>query len=316
MNVQGGDAGVGRLRAFASRVVERLGGIGAVRTMRATLAVFDAAGGGLVAGGLAYAALVALLPGLLLALSGVGLVVHDTATRDRLVATIGDAVPPLASLARLALEQVSTGAVPTGILALLVLLWGSSRFYAALDNAFARIFNEAPRRNGIERSIRGLLVTVLFVALPLGALVVGSVVSWVLDLAPGAVNVSGVGRAAWRVVLPLVSIVLYVAVTALVYRFVPAGGVPAAAFRRPAIVAGLALGVFTQVFTFVAPRLVGVATLYGTFVAAFALLAWLSIAFNVLLLGGAWARVRARALGDAAVRGADPSGPAGSSARG
>jgi uncharacterized BrkB/YihY/UPF0761 family membrane protein len=45
---------------------------------------------------------------------------------------------------------------------------------------------------------------------------------------------------------------------------------------------------------FVAPRLVGVAAIYGTFVAAFALLAWLSIAFNLLLLGAAWTDVRVR----------------------
>ena len=310
MNDRGGDAGVHRLRAIALRVMERVGGLPAVRTLGATLAVFDAAGGGLIAGGLAYAALVALLPGLLLALSAVGFIVGDSAIRDRLVAAIGGAVPPLESLARLALEQVSAGAFPTGILAVVALLWGSSRFYAALDNAFARIFHEAPRRNEIDRSIRGLILTALFVALPLAALVIGSIVSWVLDLAPGGVAIGGIGRTALQVVSPLGSILMFVGGTALVYRFVPAGGLPAAAYLRPAVVVGLALAAFTQAFTIVAPRLVGAAALYGAFVAAIAVLAWLSIGFNLLLLGGAWARVRAMS-GPAVAPAADAPGRAG-----
>ena len=70
--------------------------------------------------------------------------------------------------------------------------------------------------------------------------------------------------------------------------------VPWRSLRLPAAVVGLALAVFTQVYAFVAPRLVGVAAVYGAFVALFALLAWLSTAFNLLLLGAAWTDVRKR----------------------
>ena len=58
-----------------SDVAGRLGGVPAVRTLAAMLEAYDRAGGGLVAGGLAYAALIALLPGLLLVLSVFGLFV-------------------------------------------------------------------------------------------------------------------------------------------------------------------------------------------------------------------------------------------------
>ena len=57
---------VDRTRALATRVVETLGGIPAVRTLVATLEVYDRAGGGLTAAGLAYSALIALVPGALL----------------------------------------------------------------------------------------------------------------------------------------------------------------------------------------------------------------------------------------------------------
>lgn len=277
-----------------------------MRTLAATLAVFDHAGGGLVAGGLAYAALVALLPGLLLVLSVVGLVINDPAVRDQIVVNIGGAVPPLEGIARIALEQVAAGAVPSGVVAIVGLLWGASRFYSALDGAFARIFRSARKRGEIERTIRGLVVTALFVALPVAAVLVGSTASWLIDLAPRPLDIGGAGRVAWTVAPPALSVLLFVAIAALVYRFVPARRLPARAYGWPAVVAGVVLAAFTQVFTFLAPRLVGAAALYGTFVAGFALLAWLSMGFNVLLLGGAWTRVRALAGSNPAARPADP----------
>jgi uncharacterized BrkB/YihY/UPF0761 family membrane protein len=38
------------------------------------------------------------------------------------------------------------------------------------------------------------------------------------------------------------------------------------------------------------------AAVYGTFVAFFAILAWLAISFNVLLFGACWTRVREQGL--------------------
>jgi membrane protein len=298
MSEPGGDeAGIHRrLRAMAERIVARIGGVPAVQTLLATLTVYDRAGGGLVAGGLAYAALVALLPGLLLVLSVIGILVNDPAVREDIVEMIGTAVPPLEDLVRIALDAVSTGAVPTGIVAFLGLLWGSSRFYAALDYAFARIFHNAPQRNEIARSLRGLVVTVLFVVVPIAAVILTSAVTWLLDLAPDELALGTLEGLFWRVASPLGSVVLFVGATALVYRFVPGERVPARAYRRPALLVGLALAAFTQLFAFIAPLMFRVTAVYGTIVAAFVLLAWLSIAFNALLFGGSWTWVRAAAL--------------------
>ena len=89
---------------------------------------------------------------------------------------------------------------------------------------------------------------------------------------------------------------LFVVATVMVYRFVPAQRVPAQAWRRPAIVIGLLLAGFTQLFAIFAPLMLRTAALYGAIVAVFALLVWLSIGFNMLLIGAAWTRVRALAL--------------------
>jgi membrane protein len=261
--------------------------------LRAVLDVYDAAGGGLLAGGLAYAALVAVLPGLLLGLSVVGLVVGSPAERERIVAFIAQALPPLEDVARSALDQVSARAVPTGVLAIAGLVWGSSRFYSSLDVAFARVFQDARQRNTLERIARGVVVTALFVVLPVVVLTFGTVAGWLLDVAPGGSEVGGIARVVVSAVSPLGSLGLFFVGTALVLRFVPARRVPTRALLVPAMIAAVVLAAFTQAFTFIAPRLVGVAALYGAFVAVFAVLAWLSVGFNVLLLGASWTRVRA-----------------------
>ena len=282
-----------RWRDLATKVVEVVGGIPAVRTLLATLEVYDRAGGGLVAGGLAYSALIALVPGALLVASAIGLFITDPATQEQIIDFIASAVPPLEPIVRTALESVAAGAVPTTILALLGLLWGSSRFYAALDYAFSKVFPGRQQRNEVVRTLRGLLVTFLFVGLPIAALVVGLIASWVVDLAPESALVQGAGRTLVQLASPILSFLLFVGVVSAVYRFVPSEPVPVRAFLRPAILVGVALAGFTQLFTFIAPRMMGFAALFGTFVAVFALLAWMSISFNVLLLGASWTRVRA-----------------------
>ncbi|HEU0244995.1 MAG TPA: YihY/virulence factor BrkB family protein [Candidatus Limnocylindrales bacterium] len=292
-----------RLRALATRIAETVGGIPAVRTLMATLEVYDRAGGGLMAGGLAYSALFALVPGALLAASVIGLFIADPATQERIVEFIARTVPPLEEVVRTALETVAAGAVPTTVIALVGLVWGSSRFYASLDYAFSRVFHGQPRRNEVVRTVRGLLVTFLFVGLPIALLLVGSIASWFVDLAPDAEIVAGIGRTLLQVASPLGSFLLFVLVVSLVYRYVPPERTPVHAFLRPAILVGIALAGFTQLFTFIAPRMVGYAALFGALVAVFGLLLWMQISFNLLLLGASWSRVRA-------VANAQPGAPA------
>lgn len=282
------------LRALAARVVDRVGGHPATARLMAVLESFDRAGGGLVAGGLAYAALIAILPMILLVMSIVGLVVSSPADQERIVAAIARVLPPLEDLARSAFEQVATGAVPTGIIAIIGLLWGSSRFYSAIDTAFSRIYSDAPRRDPIRQSIRGLLVTGILVIAPVALITAGSIVAWLIDVAPGGGEVQGLARALRDLASPVGTLVVFTAGTALCYRYVPSRRVPWRALLLPAILVGLVLAVFTQLFTLIAPRLVGAAALYGTFVALFGLLAWLSIGFNILMFGAAWAEVRER----------------------
>lgn len=279
---------------LAGQVVERLGGHPAVVRLQAIMDTYDRGGGGLVASGLAYTSLLALLPGFLLVLSCVGYIVRDPAVQEQIVAAVAHALPPLEDLAKLALTGVSTNAVPSGIFAVVTLLWGSSRFYANLDTAFSHIFIGAPRRNPVIQSVRGIVLTVVLILVPVALVTIGSVASWLGQFAPEGFDVGRVLGVILDLASPIGSLVAFVVAVALCYRYVPSEHVPWRAIRLPAAAIGLVLAVFTQLYVFIAPRLMGLWAVYGTALAVFGLLAWLSIAFNVLLVGAAWTEVRAR----------------------
>jgi uncharacterized BrkB/YihY/UPF0761 family membrane protein len=160
----------------------------------------------------------------------------------------------------------------------------------ALDYAIARIFRQAKQRNEIVRTVRGVLLTLLLVAFPIMVVFAGSVVQALLDLIPDANTRTGIANLVVRLAAPVATFALFVVATVMVYRNVPAENVPASAWRRPALVVGLLLAAFTQVFAFIAPLMTRISALYGAIVAVFALLAWLSIGFNMLLIGAAWTR--------------------------
>ena len=146
------------------------------------------------------------------------------------------------------------------------------------------------------RTLRGLLLATLLVAFPIAIVFAGAAAQTLLERLPDSGTGGTIAGIVVQLATPVGSILLFVLATVLVYRFVPAVPVPARAWRRPAIVVGLLLAGFTQLYALLAPLLLRTAALYGAIVAVFALLAWLAIGFNMLLIGGAWTRVRAMAL--------------------
>ncbi|MCL6641185.1 MAG: YihY/virulence factor BrkB family protein [Candidatus Rokubacteria bacterium] len=98
------------------------------------------------------------------------------------------------------------------------------------------------------------------------------------------------------------------AVAAAVYRWVQTRQVPWTALFPPAVAAGLATTVVSQLFAILAPRLIGVGVLVGASVGVLAALLWLGIVFQVLLLGAAWTHWRVAGQEDA---GAAETGEAG-----
>jgi YihY family inner membrane protein len=273
-------------RAILARIMEQP----LVAAIRAPLDVYGRAAGGLLAQGLAFSALFALMPTLLLVLGLVGWAAGDPAARERISATLIAAVPPLAELTRDSLEALSHGAALTSIVGAIGVVWTASRFYASLDIAMARIFSDEPERSSVARTARGFVAVALMVGLIGGFLVVSSVA---LGLhATAASRAAPVEFVAAVLDSPVALLGVAGLIVLLVYRRVPPRTPSWRAATIPAMAAGATIVVLSRAFVLLVPRLIGVAALAGSLASAFATLAWLSLDFQVLLLGAAWVRVR------------------------
>jgi YihY family inner membrane protein len=259
---------------------------------RAVIDGYGAAAGGLLANGLAFAALFAALPMLLLVLGITGFVARDPAYQRELVAQLAIAFPPLRELLDDVLVAIADGAGASSVVGVVGLVWAVSQFYATLDTAFARIFSSVPERDMAVRTLRGFAWVLLLVGVVVSAVVLASAAS-LLDAAlpsrlPIASTVARVLRS------PPAILGLAVLVVAVAYRVLPPRAPSWRTILFPAVVVGFAITLLTQAFGLLSPVLVRSAALVGSLAAAFIALAWLSFTFQALLLGASWVRVRSR----------------------
>jgi YihY family inner membrane protein len=261
-----------------------------VAELRAVLDVYARAPGGLLANGLAFAALFAAFPIALVTLGVAGLLVHDPTVQAQLARAIGALLPPLRDLVDAALAALSDGAAATSVVGVVGLVWTVSQFYVTLDVAFARMFEDRGRRDPFRRAARGFVWVAGLVGIVVALVIGGSLAAAAEAFLPA----SSSALAAFDRIVSSVPVITAVGVltVAIVYRVVP-GRAPAwRAVWPPAVLAGVGIVVLSQLFLFVAPRLVGAALVAGSLATAFITLAWLSFTFQLLLLGAAWVRVR------------------------
>jgi membrane protein len=255
------------------------------------LDIYGRAAGGLLANGLAFAALFAAIPTTLLIL-GVGgwITAGNPEASARLSNALIEAFPPLTELINGAVDAMAQGAALTSLLGVIGVVWTVSQLYGALDVAFARIFAEAPERDMVRRTARGLLV-VLLIGLAIVAFVVLVSLAGLIDaFVPGEVPLARLTISVVRSIPFLALIASFVVL--ITYHELPSNAPRWRSALLPAIVVGIVIVVLSQVFVALVPRLVGVAAIAGSVASAFIALAWLSFTFQALLYGAAWVRVR------------------------
>lgn len=261
-----------------------------VAYVRAVLDTYGRAAGGLLANGLAFAALFATIPTALVVLGLAGLLVGDPDLQEALADALASAFPPLADLIDGAMSALVAGAAVTSIIGVIGLIWTVSQFYVALDVAFSRIFSGQVERDGLRRTARGFVSVAALLGLVLVVIVIGALLAAGVSLVPDAMPVPSdlSGRlTSWPILMAFAIGTLFVA-----YRILPPEPPGWRAIRAPAVVVGVIIVALSQLFVFLAPRLVGVAALAGSLATAFIALAWLSFTFQALLYGAAWVRVR------------------------
>ena len=261
-----------------------------VARVMAVLDTYGRAAGGLLANGLAFSTLFAAIPTTLLVLGLAGWFANNTEIRNTVSEALINAFPPLEDLIEAALDAISQGAAAASILGVIGLIWTVSQLYGALDVAFARIFADIPERDIVRRTTRGFLVVGLLAVFIMGFVIAATLATAiqsqeVVDLPVVSALAGMVGSTPFLMAVAIVAVVI-------VYRTLPPRAPSWWATIVPAVVVGIAIVVLTQVFTFLVPRLVGVAALAGSLASAFIALAWLSFSYQILLYGAAWVRVR------------------------
>ena len=271
-------------------LIERVRGLPQVVDLLAVLDVYGRAAGGLLASGLAFAALFAAVPTVLLVLGLTGLLLDDPAFQVRIVDGLTELFPPLEPLFADLLATVTSGAAATSILGLIGLVWAVSQFYVTLDTAFARIFVREPERDPLRRTARGFLWVAVILGLVLALVATTATLRVLGTLLPA--EYGGATGLSDALAFPPVAFVLATGVVAVAFRVLPPRAPAWQAVLPPAILVAAAVTLLTLAFARLAPLLVGAAAVAGSLAAAFIALAWLSFSFQALLVGASWVAVR------------------------
>ncbi len=228
----------------------------------------------------------------MLLLAGVvGLLFADPVERAKAVAVVVGVLPPLRELIEAVLAEAADAAAPVSIIGGVILIYGTSRFVVAFEDAMARVMGGDRRRGFLISNLAALGAVVLMIlAIVLSTILSGALAFINVGVQDGVLRVLGDAVAIALLLLP---IAVTIGAVMLVYRIVPIPSPPWRAVIVPGVAAGLALTILASVFVFVAPRLIGAAAFIGSLATAFAALAWLSLSFQALMFGAAWVRDRA-----------------------
>jgi membrane protein len=241
-------------------------------------------GATLFAAALAFGTMFAFIPLVLLVSGVIGWLIEDPAQRASLLDQLISYVPPLADFFRSSLEGAVAGRGALSIIGLIGLLWGASAFYGVLDEVMRRIFSGGGLRNEFSRRIRGFATIVILLLVIVGTVSLGGL--WAtLDELVGELSV-------WRYAAPLLSLVVMVLIALVVYLVVPTAPPSLRAAFWPAVAAGFGIGLLTNLFSLLAPLLIGGMAGFGVIATVFGALVWLNFSYQILLFGAAWARVR------------------------
>jgi YihY family inner membrane protein len=246
--------------------------------------VANQAGATLFASALAYSTMFALIPIVLLLAGVLGWLIDDPIQRQALLNQLIGYFPPLEQFFNASLNGVVAARGALSIVGVIGLLWGASSFSGGLDEVFRRIFIGGGARGELDRRVRGVVTVLVLVLVVVGTVVLSGVWAF-LDQLVGSLAI-------WRYVVPLLALAIFIVVVMAIYILVPTAPPSLRAALAPAIVAGVGIGLLTNLFSVLAPLLIGGLSGFGVIATAFGLLIWLNLGYQILLYGAAWARLR------------------------
>jgi membrane protein len=264
-------------------------GSGRVIRARAVIDRYNAHGGGLLAAGIAYNTLFALIPMALFGGAVLGFFVTDPVGLAKVKSALVEWAPPLASVLDEILGGLATASPSLSIIGLVGMAWGATRLFASLEMGIGAMFAEAPQRGIVARTLRRVASVLVVGGIVVAVFLSTSVASFVSELGLIGGDAAGLGVILLLLGLPIVVSALALAI---VYRVLPPVRPRLAAFFLPSVTIGIGLVVLTRLFAVIAPRALGANFVYGTLGAIFVALFWLGLAYSMILIGAAWVRER------------------------
>jgi membrane protein len=269
-------------------VTTRIVGIPRVALARRVVDRFNAADGGLLAAGVAYNSVLALIPIGIVATGFAGLVLNDAKSRADMIRSITAFLPPLAGVVDEIVGGLSKASPSLSVVGLLLAAWGTSRLFASLESAIARMDAGGARRSLVRRTARRLGSIAVLAGIVIAALLATPALAIAVEM-----TASGPAHTLLDLLLAVFPPVLAGIALGAVYRVIPLPRPSWRAIGPPALVGAVTLVILTRVFVFVAPRVFGANLVYGTLGAILIGLTWLDLVFTVVLLGAAWVLERA-----------------------
>jgi membrane protein len=241
---------------------------------------------GILAGGIAYAAFLALFPALIAGISLFGIVADpETIARQTngLLVALPESAQPLLRDQITSLAATSGGALGFGfVLSILLAIWSASGGTTSLISAVNIAYDEEESRNFLKLRGTALLLTlgaIVFMLLTLGLVAVVPAVLNALELGT-LINV-GVEIVRWTLLVVLIVVALGV-----VYRVAPDRDAPQ--FKWTSVGASVAAVLFVLAsfaFSFYVNNFGSYNKTYGALAGVIVLLLWLYLTAYIVLLG-------------------------------
>ena len=242
----------------------------------------------LIAGGVTYALILALFPGLAALVSLYGLV-FDPSQVEKQVGAVSGVLPPetqqLLSQQLHSLVEASGGALGLGaVVGVLLALWSASRGMSGIITAINIAYEEKERRGFFKLNLIALGLT-------LGLLVGGSIVIALIGVLPAAAQFLAVGAATkWLLLLvqwPLLVVLMMFGLAAL-YRYAPDRDKAQWRWVSPGAIVATLLWIIASIgFTVYVANFNSYGKTYGSLGGVVVLLTWLYLSTLVVLFGAA-----------------------------
>ena len=241
---------------------------------------------GILAGGIAYAAFLALFPALIAGISLFGLVADpETIARQTngLLVALPESAQPLLRDQITSLTATSGGALGFGFaVSILLALWSASGGTSSLMSAINIAYDEEESRNFLKLRGTALVLTIgaiIFMLLTLGLVAVVPAVLNALELGT-AINV-GVEIVRWTLLVVLIIVAL-----GILYRTAPDRDAPQFKWTSVgAVVAAVLFLVASFAFSFYVNNFGSYNKTYGALAGVIVLLLWLYLTAYIILLG-------------------------------